>query len=464
MGKDFYNFKQKLANLLILRYNLDKRREIMLNVCDKRFLGKDDSETIQNAVNAAKNDNDRIVVIPRFNERTGEPLWVISRAILLPNNVTIYLSDCHIVLADGVFDNIFRNENAYTEAGVSPFGEQYGIKIIGMGNAVLDGGKDNGLREQLWTPDKPNPRTGCLILLVNVRDYEIKDFACVQMRYWAINQICCRKGYISNLHFDAKIRHPNQDGINFRIGCNQITVENITGYTGDDTIALTALPFWDAELLVKGRSPDIHDITIRNVRSSTNCTVVALRNTDGAKLYNITIENITGVDDGTHKPWGTLRIGENNWYKNRPAELGEIDRLTISNIRSEVNGCIFLSAALSNSTITNVFAYGKSVYAISTYQSVQKFWETNCDIKPGVSMKNVVISKVFYSGSAEYKDNLEDRYMELTFPGEPFSGCAIDFRCLRQTDTLNNVAIKDVFVNDDREKLLLKEGYCLSIK
>ena len=167
MGKDFYNFKQKLANILILRYNLDKRREIMLNVCDKRFLGKDDSETIQNAVNAAKNDNDRIVVIPRFNERTGEPLWVISRAILLPNNVTIYLSDCHIVLADGVFDNIFRNENAYTEAGVSPFGEQYGIKIIGMGNAVLDGGKDNGLREQLWTPDKPNPRTGCLILLVN---------------------------------------------------------------------------------------------------------------------------------------------------------------------------------------------------------------------------------------------------------------------------------------------------------
>ena len=433
----------------------------MLNVCERRFLGKDDSETIQNAVNEAARGEDKSIIIPRLNERTGESLWVIERAVLLPNNVTVYLCDCHLILKDGVFDNIFRNANAYDDIGVLPEGEQFGINIIGIGNAVLDGGKDNGLREQLWTPDKPNPRTGCLILLINVREYQIKNLSCEQMRYWAINQICCRKGYISNIRFDAKLRHPNQDGINFRIGCSEVTVENITGYTGDDTIALTALPEWEGEFLVKGRQPDIHDIIIRNVRASTNCTVVALRNVDGAKLYNITIEDITGIDDGKHKPWGTVRIGENNWYKTRPATMGEIDRITVRNIRSEVNGCIFLSATLSNSSITDVFAYGKSVYAISTYQSVQKFWETNCDIEPGVSMKNVVISNVFYSGSAEYKDNLEDRYMELTFPNQPFKGCAIDFRCLRETDLLENVAINNVFVDDDREKIILKEGFFL---
>ena len=49
--------------------------------------------------------------------------------------------------------------------------EQYGIRIIGRDNAVLDGGRDNGLREQLWTDDKPFPHTGCFIILCNVRDY-----------------------------------------------------------------------------------------------------------------------------------------------------------------------------------------------------------------------------------------------------------------------------------------------------
>lgn len=433
---------------------------------DKKFYNSDDSSTIQSAVDEAEKSNDKVVVIPRFNKRTNSDIWIISRAILLPDNITIILEDCHLRLQDNIYDNIFRNKYTYTSIGLTEEGEQYGIKIIGIGNAILDGGKDNGLREQLWTPDKPNPRTGCLILLTNVRDYEIKGFACEQMRYWAINQIACRNGYISNIKFNAKIRHPNQDGINFRIGCHHITCENISGYTGDDTIALTALPLCtDKDLLPIGRKPDINDIIVRNISSSTNCTVVALRNVDGAKLFNITIENIFAINDGIHKPWGAVRVGENNWYKNRPAIMGETDRLFIRNIHAEVNGCVFLASNLSNSHISDVYATGKSLYAISTYQSVQKFWETNCDILPGVDMKNVTIDNVYFNGTAEYKDNLEDRYMELTFPNVKFYGCAIDFRCLREDDKLENVFICNVFTqNCNIPKLLLKDGYKLTIK
>lgn len=432
---------------------------------EEKFFRDDDSLTIQAAIDEAEKSLDKTVVIPKLNKRTNSEIWVISQAVLLPNDITVILDGCHLILKDGIFDNMFRNKNTYTELGLKPEGEQYNIKILGKNDPILDGGKDNGLREQLWTPDKPSPRTGCLILLSNVKDYEIKDITCIQMRYWAIFQLACRNGYLGNIKFDAKIRHPNQDGINFRIGCHHITCENISGYTGDDTIALTALPLWhDKDLLPQGRKPDINDITIKNISSSTNCTVVALRNVDGAKMFNINIENIFAHDDGTHKPWGAVRIGENNWYKNRPAVYGEVDNIHVKNVKAEINGCIFLASSLTNSTIKDVYATGKSMYAISTYQSVQKFWETDCDILPGVDMENVSIENIRYDGTAEYKDNLEDRYMELTFPNEKFNGCAIDLRCLRDNDKLKNVTVKNVTTKGKIPKLLLKEGYSLKVE
>ena len=202
------------------------------NANDLRFRAESDSATIQNAINATREGACRAVVIPRYNERTGESRWVIDKTLLLPNDITVYLDDCFLTLADGVYENIFRNELALTEAALELENEQHGIRIIGLGNAILDGGKDNGLREQRWTPDQPMPITGCLVMLHNVREYALENFKCQRMRYWAINHVACRKGRIRDIDFDFVERHPNQDGINFRLGCSEITVENITGVTG----------------------------------------------------------------------------------------------------------------------------------------------------------------------------------------------------------------------------------------
>ena len=67
----------------------------------------------------------------------------------------------------------------------------------------------------------------------------------------------------------------NQDGIDLRQGCHCITIENITGYTGDDLIALTTIGGGkteagaDSSIMVAGTKPTDDDnisyIIIRDI-------------------------------------------------------------------------------------------------------------------------------------------------------------------------------------------------------
>lgn len=111
------------------------------------LIGRDDSESIQNAVDFAAEAGVNKVVIPCLNLRTENPVWIISRAILLPSDITVVLSNCRLRLEDGVYSNIFRNKNMYTPLSLTEKGEQKNIHIIGEGYAVLDGGKTNYLFE-----------------------------------------------------------------------------------------------------------------------------------------------------------------------------------------------------------------------------------------------------------------------------------------------------------------------------
>lgn len=249
-----------------------------------RFAADSDSQAIQNAIDAAVMDNVRIVRIPRICKRTGLAQWHIDRAILLPSDITVYLDDCHLILAEGIYDNIFRNANMYTDTVRKPEGMQRGIRILGTGEAILDGGKGNDLHESNSEKGgKPNIRFNNLILMQNVCDIVLENFQCRNMRWWGLNFVGCRKARISNLHFWNGEHVPNQDGIGLRIGCSEFIIENITGRTGDDVVALTALPLGgDRQYLPENCKPDIHDIMIRNVQANTRQTMVALRNTDGA--------------------------------------------------------------------------------------------------------------------------------------------------------------------------------------
>ncbi len=70
-----------------------------------------DSEKIQSAVAEAKKSGINKVVIPPFNKERGENKWVIEKAIKLPSDISIVVDNAYMVMADGVFDNMFINEN-----------------------------------------------------------------------------------------------------------------------------------------------------------------------------------------------------------------------------------------------------------------------------------------------------------------------------------------------------------------
>lgn len=335
---------------------------------DDRFRGSTDNETIQNAVDYAAKSGMNRVVIPRFNPRTGQNVWVIERAILLPSNMTVVLRDAHLRLADGVFDNIFRNENCLTPLGNTMQGEQSNIRILGEGNALLDGGEHNGLCEQMHRDDPekyPRLSVNLLIFLHNVRDFTISGLNIIESRWWSICCIFCRFGRISELDFKMHATHENQDGIDLRIGCEYITVENITGITGDDTVALTALPNDDlvpeTQLKVEGKSCDIHDITIRNIISSTHgCHLVRFLCEDGAKEYNVTVDGVK--DTGASISNSVIAFGATNtiFAKDHPRRMGDLHNITVRNVSTNSQRGINFCEPIRDVLVENFTTYGEN--------------------------------------------------------------------------------------------------------
>ena len=87
------------------------------------------------------------------------------------------------------------------------------------------------------------------------------------------------------------------DGIDIRVGCHDIIIENITGFVQDDSVALTALPYNGVKKhAVEGESYDIYNVIIKNIMTSAFHSNVRLLNqccdNNVARLYNILIDGV----------------------------------------------------------------------------------------------------------------------------------------------------------------------------
>ena len=106
-----------------------------------------DSKMIQAAVDEAAKYGAQ-VTIPRVNERTGDCIWNLDECIKLYTGSYVVLDNCHLRLCDDTYIHFFQNFNASeTKEWWSPENRQYDIRIIGQGNAVLDGGNHNNVFE-----------------------------------------------------------------------------------------------------------------------------------------------------------------------------------------------------------------------------------------------------------------------------------------------------------------------------
>lgn len=385
------------------------------------FSGANDSEIINNAIK--NRDSDGIVIIgPR--ECAVEPerkTWLLDSAILLPDSTTVVLQNCTLKLSDRCRDNFFRTANC--GIGIEYPEKISNVHIRGEGLCVLEGADhpratgdgskmihtpcphlpEDICRVADWVPeerrtvDKINfldihdhsygtdagkegesqygDWRGIGILFANTDDFSISGVRIVESHGWGISLEACTNGRVEKIDFDARMSKEidgmlmnmeNQDGVDIRNGCHHIIISDITGTTGDDVIALTAIAdpkrsytpggsFQSAHVMHNDwtkREKDIHDIIIRNVvATSYLCWVVRLLPAM-TKIYNVVIDGIidTGADCNSH--FGTLLLGDGGNYAENLRD--SMRNVTISNVICNSKIGIDISGFLTDSVITNV--------------------------------------------------------------------------------------------------------------
>lgn len=418
-------------------------------------IGKHDSESIQNAVNLAHITGVNSVTIPRINKRTGEKIWNIEKAIILPSNMEIILDNCHLRQADGIYDNIFRNFEDIDREGHTIAEQMSNIVIRGRGNAVLDGGESNGITAiNYHKQGLPHITKNNLIVLYNIRDFVIEKFEMRNQRFWAVNLVFAQRGRLSELYIDGECDRRNQDGIDIRVGCSDIIIEKITGQAGDDLIALSAINADEracgAIYMVHGQSQDIHDIIIRDViGTSVECAVIALRNSDGIKIYNVTMDNIHctdnyAQDDGKifpdypkfklakkhllhrcrvgNTPYALIRMGHKSYFKDRPGTIGELYNIHATNLHAYTGCVVMANVAMDNCYFGNIYAENNVDYILTTKAG-------RATATFGADIKNVVFENIFYTNvdndfatAFDLDENLQEHEIENLIIRHAFLG------------------------------------------
>ena len=388
-------------------------------VIANNFTGSNDSEILNNAVQ--NRGADGIVVIPPRQIDETRDYWLLDSAVLLPENTTVILQNAKIKLSDRCRDNFFRTANC--GLGIEDPSPIRNVHIRGEGVCLLEGAdhpRATGDATKLqhapcphfpedicnvadWVPEeRRTPEKlafwdihchsygtdagkegesqygdwrGIGILFANTEDFSISGLRIKDSHGWAISVEACSGGRIEKIDFDARMHKlidgtymnmENEDGIDIRNGCHHIVISDITGNTGDDVIALTAIASnstyrpggslksthvmhndWSK------REKDIHDIIIKNVIAhSYLCYVIRLLPAM-ASVYNVVIDGIIDTQPNQLNYGGTLLLGcaDAAYGKN---ERDGMRNITVSNVICNSRRAVNIAGFLTDSVITNI--------------------------------------------------------------------------------------------------------------
>ncbi|HPW75058.1 MAG TPA: hypothetical protein P5125_02265 [Kiritimatiellia bacterium] len=350
------------------------------------YTARGDAPRIAKMITEAQAAGRREVVIPYRNDAANDDKWIIEETVLIPSGMKVILDGARLVQADGVCCNLFANEHAWTDDRCTAKAEDRDIAIEGRNGATLDGGNWNGLGERSKPPELAGKRLvhNCFVYFHNVKGFKVSGLKCRHQRYWATCFSFCEQGVIRDLRFEADIswvsedgrdHRPNRlpgkyvnlwvkngDGVNLRKGCHDIVVENITGWTEDDVVALTNLCGEEMKDIVEGKSTDIHHITVRNIRAGTWLwfNQVRLLCCDGAKVHDVVIDGVHDEYDPSWMNWqrnaSAVQINDSaeEYYRKRNCAMGEMRDIVIRNVTSGAGFPIRLFCPMQNVTIENL--------------------------------------------------------------------------------------------------------------
>ena len=363
------------------------------DITPNQFKGND-VQRIQSAIKAAK-ETTRKVIIP-FRNANGTNLWLLDSAILVPGNMTILLDNCTMQLSDQSRDNMFRSENV--GAGITDPAGIENIAIIGMGDVTLKGADNpratgDGARTLTLNPaeekEKGNWRVSygsdagkegkkqkgdwrnIMILMAHVDGFKLRNINIENSHAWAVSFERVINADISEIRINnpeitdiggREVLVSNKDGINLRHGCKNFRINNISGRTGDDFIALSSLDTGadghdngnlNSTMVTSrkwgGTEDDTEEVVITNIACQTKYRGVAIRASDSARIHDVYINGLICREwDGYTN---SILIGGLGYGK--PSFPGKINNIYATNIIGSGRSLILIEAAIANCTFLN---------------------------------------------------------------------------------------------------------------
>ncbi|WP_270087319.1 glycosyl hydrolase family 28 protein [Sphingobacterium sp. SYP-B4668] len=271
------------------------------------------------------------VVIPRHDIVTNTNIWLIDEAILLPSNMELELNNCTIKLSDRCRDNFIRSANS--GLGIADIRPLQNIKIVGVGNVLLEGASnpratgDHNKSLSLFPKagqsygsdaGKPNENQkggwrNHGIILAHVDGFEVSG---IKMKDYHAHGLVLERasnGLVKNMTYDVRQSVSiagidrqilNQDGMGVRFGCKNIIIDNCRGRSGDDfiNIGLTDTGVGAGEENVNvvsgsiygGEADDIANIYLQNWQDfySISHRAIRIMPIGKLKIQNVFIENM----------------------------------------------------------------------------------------------------------------------------------------------------------------------------
>ena len=362
-------------------------------ITPNQFRGTD-IQRIQAAIDAAEGTTNKVFIPPA--NANGTNIWLLDSAILVPGNMTVILDNCTLQISDRSRDNMFRSRNAGT--GIQDPEWISNISIIGVGDVLLKGadnprstgdggrtlirdpseathwrvsyGSDAGKEGMKQTGDWRN----IMILMAYVDGYKLKNLNIENAHAWAVSNERVINAEITDIRFNCpedmvvngrKVKVSNRDGINLRHGCKNFRINNISGNTGDDFIALSILGL-NSEIQeggtlnstmvtgrrFRGREDDIENIYITNLSCEyPTWRGVAIRGNDVARIQNVYINGM--IWNGPHTP---VLLGGSGY--GNPSHPGNINNIHIMNVIGYGRSLIHIEEAVADCYFSNCIYLG----------------------------------------------------------------------------------------------------------
>ncbi len=363
------------------------------DITPNQFKGND-IQRIRSAIEAAK-ETTRKVTIPSSNAN-GTNLWILDSVILIPGNMTLILDNCTIQLSDQCRDNMFRSDNV--GAGITDPVRVENISIIGIGDVILKGANNpratgDGARTLTLNPqnekEKGNWRVSygsdagkegkkqkgdwrnIMILMAYVDGFKLENVNIENSHAWAVSFERVKNADISDVRINnpeeinidgRKVLVSNKDGINLRHGCKNFRIDNISGRTGDDFVALSSLDTGaeghdngnlNSTMVTSrkwgGPDDDTEEVVITNIACQTKYRGVAIRASDSASIHDVYIDGLICREWDGHT--NSILIGGIGYGK--PSHPGKINNIYATNIIGSGRSLILIEAAIADCSFTN---------------------------------------------------------------------------------------------------------------